>query len=149
MNEATAHYIRCINYSSASVPLRGADVFLSLLRVLLRGHGSGIRCRQEGAGSVPPEVFSGPALRKNLRAEIGCRCLRRHSQAGSDVSYLTFISERALFYIKKVHVKCQSSLVVVFFNNYILLCEICCYICNLRKESGEFYCVMPVIPVLV
>ena len=27
VNEATAHYIRCINYSSASVPLRGADVF--------------------------------------------------------------------------------------------------------------------------
>ena len=32
----------------------------------------------------------------------------------SDVSYLTFAGERMLFYIEKVRVKCQSSLVVVF-----------------------------------
>ena len=95
-------------------------------RILPAAHAGGSSLRSSRHG----EVAGGNRLQVSPEALAGrfgcCKPL-------SDVSYLTFAGERMLFYIEKVRVKCQSSLVVVFFNNDILLCEIYCYICNPRK----------------
>ena len=106
VNEATAHYIRCINYSSASVP-SGVPTFFVVApcappraweryplpaggRILPAAHAGGSSLRSSRHG----EVAGGNRLQVSPEALAGrfgcCKPL-------SDVSYLTFAGERMLF----------------------------------------------------